>query len=199
MSYAIGIVAHPLREQQAYELAELVGGLVNVDVSLQGEQWCHQRTLERLTKTDADWYILLEDDAIPCAHFREHLEQALDDAPAEIFSLYLGTGRWAGNASSASIGARTQLADIQSDTWIRANFLHHAVAVAIHNEHARPLLQHLRLMKAPTDQAIGRYAKHRNLTVAYTWPSHVNHADGPRLAGPDTTVERRAWRMCNQE
>jgi len=203
MTYAIGIVAHPARNEQAHQLAaDVDADLIVVDTCSQGEQWCHQETLTELMKRDVDWYVLLEDDALPCQNFRALLEEALNEAGDALISLYLGTGAWAGTDQVTTARLVPRLiaqADRDSAHWITAPGLYHAVGIAIPAVRARAALAHMRAVRYASDKALSRWAHANHIPIRYTWPSLVDHADGERLAGEQRNTPRRAWRTHPME
>jgi hypothetical protein len=176
MTTSVAVVAHPERLTSALLLRDQVqADHVSVDHFGRGEQWNHQEALEALARQpdQADWLVLLEDDAIPCSGFRAQLDRALEHAPAGIVSLYLGTGRWAGTAPSQHepvVRGLVEDADRDGAQWITTGALWHAVGVAIPREHAVSLLQHLRGSTRPTDEAITDWCRQRRVAVHYTHP-----------------------------
>lgn len=202
MTTSVAVVAHPARLTRALRLRDQVqADHVSVDELGRGEQWNHQEALEVLARQpeQADWLVLLEDDAIPCSGFRAQLDRALEHAPAGIVSLYLGTGRWAGTVPRQHeqvVRGLIEDADRDGSRWITAGSLWHAVGVAIPREHAAALLRHLRGSTRPTDEAVSDWCRRHRVAVHYTHPSLVDHRDEPRLVqARERHVPRRAWRF----
>ena len=198
---AIGIVAHPARIDDANRLAaDVAADVVLVDHDEFGERWNHQQVLAWLIdNTEADWLVVLEDDAIPHPQLRELLPGILDDSPDNrLVSLYLGTGRWAGlrgERADAHVGQLVADADRAGARWVVADSLWHAVAIAVDRIYAGSLLTHLQRDPRPTDRAAGAWAQRCRFPVRYTHPSLVDHRDGPRLVpNGAATVARHAWR-----
>ncbi|MCG7592401.1 glycosyltransferase family 2 protein [Mycobacterium sp. PSTR-4-N] len=194
-SVRIAIVAHEARRRAAVQLADDTRALgVSIDDGTLGCEGNHRRVWD--WHTDAgpchDWAVTLEDDAQPAPGFRDQLAAALAVAPAPIVSLYLGTGYpplWQPRIRKALDGV-----DVAT-SWLTADSLLHAVAVAIRTD----LLDTLELQPgyAP-DYAITRWARRHGHPIAYTVPSLVDHAD----TEPVTTVRydrltrhkpRKAW------
>lgn len=202
MTTSVAVVAHPARLTRALRLRDQVqADHVSVDHFGYGEQWNHQEALECLAdaRPDADWLVLLEDDAIPCRDLRTRLDQALADAPAGIVSLYLGTGRWAGTVPRQHeqvVRGLIEDADRDGSRWITAGSLWHAVGVAIPRDRVADLLRHLRGSTRPTDEAVSDWCRRHRVAVHYTHPSLVDHRDEPRLVqARERHVPRRAWRF----
>ncbi|WP_159794481.1 hypothetical protein [Puerhibacterium puerhi] len=204
MSVAIAVVAHPARAAMASDLFDAVAGnVLALDVDGRGEQANHQAALEALLDVDADWLVLLEDDAVPAPRFRTQLAAALADAGDAVVSLYLGTGRWAGTIPAAHEPVVRRLvadADAVGARWITADALWHAVGFAVPRRAARELLAHLRADILPTDQAVTSWCQRTATPVRYTWPSLVDHLDGPTVTqhpdGQPRREARRAWRVA---
>ncbi|GMA26184.1 hypothetical protein GCM10025864_39430 [Luteimicrobium album] len=203
MSLAIGIVAHPDRLEMAWGLAKAVDAeLLQFDHDLRGEQANHQAALDRLLFTDADWLLLLEDDAIPCIDFRARVSTWLEGVDG-IASLYLGTGRWAATVPRLHEPVVSRLvaeADAAHADRITSDALWHAVAVAVPLHHARSLHQGITRTHAPTDQAVSMWCKRHGVSVTYAHPSFVDHRDERAAVGHQADVAvgpRRAWRFAD--
>lgn len=202
---AVGIVAHPDRQHMADVLARGVSAeVLSYDHESAGEQANHQATLEALLEHGTDWVVWLEDDAIPCPAFRTHLAKTLADAPPGIVSLYLGTGRWAGTSPphhEQVVRGLVEDADRDGAQWITTAALWHAVGVAVRRDQAAQLLAYMRASALPTDEAITAWCRATRTPVHYTWPSLVDHYDGPTVtAHPDMQPRaqgRRAWRVAD--
>lgn len=202
---ALAIVAHIAREDLAAGLLEQTGAdIISFDDGTHGERANHARALRWLIEhRDAQWYVLLEDDAIPCAGFVDELDWRLARSPEDaLVSLYLGTGRWAGTVPSKHepvVRALVAKADELGADLIEAKELWHAVGIAVSAQNAMSLLSWLEAAprRRPTDQAITDWAKHWSVDVLYTHPSIVDHRDdSPRLVGArEAHVPRRAWKF----
>lgn len=201
MLFAIGIVAHQKRIDQAKSLYdEVQADAMEVDGVLRdfGAEKNAQRVWRRLTEHDAEWAICLEDDAVPVEGFRSQLTQALTVAPAPFVSLYLGKGfprHWQQRYRE------TLMAASEDTCWaITSGWILHAVGIAVRAELVPDMLKHLeRSVGVPTDQAIGQHARNTKQKVAYTLPSLVDHADGETIHvhqdGQPRTPGRVAWRV----
>lgn len=138
--------------------------------------------------------MIVEDDAIPVVGFRDQLTDALTVAPAPIVSLYLGRLRppWA----QPAVLAATEAATAENADWIISTHLLHAVGYAIKTELLASLLHYPTPL--PVDQHITRWAQAFGHTIAYTWPSLLDHRDDPTLFdhpdGHPRTAGRIAWK-----
>ena len=148
------------------------------------------------------WCMVVEDDAVLADGFFHHLGYALLYSPAPVLSLYLGRGRpvhW-----QVRIGNAVRF----DRPYIVTHTLLHCVAVCIRTDLVSELIEDARVavessVHKPIDEALTEAVKNRNLPVAYTNPSLVNHADGPsvtphRYLGPHPEP-RVAWRFGVRE
>ncbi|ORV20950.1 hypothetical protein AWB98_01230 [Mycolicibacterium conceptionense] len=180
MTFRVGIVAHTARFANAEALSRTTDAdFVNYDTGVRGCEGNHRDALERLHRNarGAQWLVILEDDAVPVTGFRDQLDAALITAPAPIVSLYLGRSRppqWQPRISDA-----IEKADANDASWILSGHLLHAVGYAVRTELAPSLLGHV--TDLPIDQSISVWARHQGHQVAYSWPSLVQHQDGPTL------------------
>ena len=182
---AIGIVAHISRAQQANRLKDSVDAdYLNIDDGTLGGTRNHLTVWHWLHENiGGEWSIVLEDDAVPIADFRAQAAAALSVAPAPIVSFYLGP--YPPHFDPDKERAIVQADDTDS-YWIVATVLFHAVAVAIRTDQLGLILDHCANQPAPIDQAISSYPA----TVAYTWPSLVNHHDGPTITNHPDGIQR---------
>lgn len=201
----IGIVAHVDRYEQASRLRENVSAhYIAYDSGSLGCRGNHVRVWSDLADSTTEWVLVLEDDAEPIYEFTEpQLQQALDNAPSPIVSLYLGTGH--PRHRQGDIARALNRADKAQAHWISARHLLHAVAVAVRIELVKPMIHGIRgHPKAPIDEAITMWAISNRHTIAYTVPSLCNHADQPSLIAvhPDRrrhSQPRRAWRTGHHD
>lgn len=196
---AIGIVAHITRQHMAEQLANQVGAdFISLDEGTLGPNKNHRRTWTELAALPATHAVVLEDDAVVVQDFRHQLEQAVKAAPSAIISGYLGMQRppqWMPKVKRAVDAAN------QADAhYITSTHLLHGVATTIHKDHITPMLDFTATRNyLPFDEAIGAYARHAKQPIAYTWPSLVDHRDGPTLInhrdGQARKPGRVAWRI----
>lgn len=127
--------------------------------------------------------MIVEDDAQPIDGLRDQLAQALPMSPSPIVSLYLGRRyptSWQNRIATAIMSA-------DDACWIISTHLLHAVGYAIRTDLLPSLLAHP-LTRPTPDELITHWARAHGHTIAYTWPSLVDHADWP------TTTSHRGER-----
>lgn len=194
MTFQIGIVAHVQRREQAQRLmADVEADYIHMDDGTLGCDESHRRVWTWLLQNNSvcDHLVVLEDDAIPVPGFRGQLQMALDVAPCDIVSLYLGTSRppqW-----QHQIRQAIKHADSTNASWITTQGFIHGVAVAIRTELIPDMLNHTRECPKGFDFAIRDWARTTNRDIAFTHPSQVDHHDSPTLIAqhPDGEPRRR--------
>lgn len=197
MTIAIGIVAHKNRLEQATDLVEQVGAVEwNIDDGTLGCNGNHVAVLKMLRKNNpkADWYVVLEDDAVPIKDFEAQLPLALSAAPSHIVSLYLGT------SNPIHWQAAIERAVSCAEAWIVGTHLLHAVGYCIDASLIDTIIDHIDPCSVrPVDEQISQWAYPNHAFISYTHPSLVDHADGEpvikaRLDGAPRNKPRKAWR-----
>ena len=195
----IGIVSDQRRDGAGMKLGAAVGAdYVSVDTGNLGCTQNHAQVWRTLTALSEghEWCVVLEDDALPTPDFRAQLDAALAVAPASIVSLYLGSG-YIDDLRMATMLNRANLVD--ANWLVTQGRIMHAVALAVRTD----LLPELVKALPPKDQAIDRslslWARREGHQVAYTYPSLVDHADGPSLVTRYKRQERRAWRWGGRD
>jgi hypothetical protein len=198
MTFSIGIVAHERRTEQANHLA----ATVNADKTFwdDGTLKCegnHLQAWQWMAEQDAEWGVVLEDDAIPCDDLRNQLDQALAVAPAPIVSLYLGTGlpaHWQPRIQAA-------LRYNPQAHWLNGPVIS-AVGIAIRTELLPLKLQPNTMI----DQAISNWAKLNHHPVAHTVPSLVDHRDDEPIQKVrinheirTNDIPRKAWQFGTRQ
>lgn len=222
---AIAVVAHQDRARQVAFLTDQVDpAYVSWDDGTLGCAENHLRAWEALAEEDAEFGLVLEDDAVPVAGFLNELSKMLVVAPTDLVSLFLGKGRpphWQPELAKV-FGSLDRRINPQAPdpSWLIADELLHGVAVAMKASligdmiaAVRPRVSpprrrsrgSLRVCPLPIDEAIGAWARSAGIRVSYAYPSIVQHADLPTLITThlsghpgETGVRdqpRRAWAM----
>lgn len=189
---SIAVVADIRRDGMGQRLAEQVSAdHLSVDEAMMGCTKNHVSVWKWHAENPADWYVVLEDDAIPVADFRAQLTEALRVAPAPIVSLYLGRG----SIDDLRTGVFMNRADLLDVNWIvTQGRIMHAVALAVRSDLLPDLIANLPAGDQPIDRHLSLWARRSAHRVAYSNPSLVEHADGESLVTRYRRVERRAWR-----
>lgn len=204
LTYAIGIVAHVARAEQAHKLMDDVGAAyLSLDNGLWGANGNARRVWRHMLKHHAphvDHLVVLEDDAVPVDGFAEQLEQVLAAAPAPVLSLYLG--RLRPPHLQYMIEPATKRADNHNASFIVSRQLLHAVGLVVRSDLVKDMLASLD-EELPIDEAINGWLNRHRYRVGYCWPSIVEHADGETLLqhrdGQKREAGRVAWRCGTRD
>lgn len=181
-------MAHPDRAARVDELRAALGTLVPVAWDAEGPPkrdpdriWRTARRAWEMHHPDADWHLLLQDDAIVAPDLLEATSAALTCVPPRaIVSLYIGTGRplpWMWK----QLGER---ADQGGASWIVGPRVMWGVALAVRTESIPDMLAYADQQHGiPDDMRVGRWARRQRWQAWFPWPSLVNHPDDESLLG----------------
>lgn len=189
ISYAV--MAHPFRIVEAERLAQVFDAELVLDSERSGENPTADRAWAALC--GADWHVVMQDDALPVPEAHSAVQAALEAAPSSVVSLYFGTNYPRSLAAATKHAARR--ADRSGLSWLLASRLAWGVAVAIRADLVSAMLAAVVSDQRPYDRRLSAWCKAQRLRVAYTWPSLVDHADGPSLIGRPRPLPRRAHRV----
>jgi len=197
VTFVVRVVAVPERASQAHRLAGMVGGTVVMDTNHDGAFPNHVRALQHTG--DATHVVVLEDDAIPCGDFRDHVADIIAERPDHLLGLYVGR--------TAPKKPQPLLAEITVDggEWLDhpelvdrlrwgVGYVLPTVDVPVVLQHVGTLSQHAWLN---TDVRMGSWHAAQG-RLSYPFPSLVDHDDDL----PSTTSTHRrgrvAWRHCER-
>jgi len=194
VTISIAVMAHPKRRAAAESLARQVDA-DSIVWDTNDDEWDTGRRALAVYDRTKMHHIVLQDDALPIDGFREHAIAALKQHPDTLVSFYLGTSRppqWQAAVDDACMRAE----DIGA-AWVTAPTLLHGVAIAMPTVEIPDLLAWCEKPVVPYDERVGMYWQHvLRRPPLYTWPSLVDHDDGPTIArhldGKPRTEPRRA-------
>lgn len=193
--FLIGVVAHTSRAEAAHELFDTVeADFLSMDDGQLGCDGNHDRVHRWLASQPSVWSVVLEDDAVPVADFRVQLKACLEHSPEPLVSLYLGQSR--PPQFQAAIGRAVDVAQREGADWVCADRLYHGVGYAVRTSLLAGLVGWT--MGLPVDERISEFVSASGLSVAYAYPSLVDHADWPTVIpvhndGQARPAGRRAW------
>lgn len=186
MRISASVMAHPEREPLVADLVAALGREVPVSWDREGPAsgrgdrvWRNARAAWEMAEEGADFHLLLQDDAQPCADLLEGLEGALRYVPGDsLVSAYLGRGR--------NVPPRwermTQQADRRGAAWIRSHVLMWGVAVVAPVALVPAMIEWCdRKAGMPDDMRVGRWFQRQKIDTRYTWPSLVDHLPVPSI------------------
>jgi hypothetical protein len=191
-------MAHPDRAEQVAELLDHLGRPVRVHYDTEGPAsgnadrvWRTARGGWLMHDPDADYHLLLQDDAVVCQHLLTGLEVALEHVPpGAVVSPYLGRGgatphRWRTMAADANrLGA----------SWVVSSKLMWGVGIALPVSRIAEMIDMVdRWVHVTDDMRVAGWAEKTRTEVWYTWPSLIDHRPVPSLT-KHHAKERRAER-----
>lgn len=186
MKISASIMAHPDRAPLVAELQAALDRPVPVYWDPHGEPspdpdrvWRVAREVWSMYEPDADYHVLIQDDAVPCRDLFAGLERALATLPDPVsVSAYLGRGRtvpekWNRLAAQA---------DRRGASWVRSHALLWGVCLAVPTAVIPEMIAWCDQRSGWTDDVrVGAWFKRQQLDTWYTWPCLVDHRGGPSL------------------
>jgi len=193
---AYRVVAVPERLDRATALAARIGGQVVLDDHLAGTFPTHLRALH--SAAEASHVAVLEDDAIACPDFTEHVEDLVRQRPTNLIGLYVGRSH--PTRPQALLAELTSAAPSWLDDPRITDRLRWAVGYVMPTRDIPDVLAALDGPQHPwvnTDVRLGQWHAARGL-LSYPFPSPVDHDDSI----PSTTTRGRsnrvAWKHCRE-
>jgi len=199
------IMAHRTRQTEAEELqasldrpVDIIYDKVPTPSADPAQRWANATRCWEAADPDADWHLVIQDDAIAAPDLLAGLEKALDVLGTEgLMSAYTGTGKpHQGHVRTALHNAHNK-----GHAWMSTRSLCWGVAI-IAPVHTIPGMlrwcgRPARSTRVNYDMSLGQYYRDTlGWRTWYTVPSLVDHRDGPSLVGHGATgVERRAHAM----
>jgi hypothetical protein len=177
---SVSVMAHPMRGREVIDLQYALGRRVPISWDTEGPAsgnadrvWRNARDAWMMHDPDADWHLLLQDDAVPARDLLAGLERGLDSLPEPgVVSLYLGQGRLV----PLRWGRLATMADSAGALWVRTNKLMWGVAIALPTAWILDMIAYADTKaRVPDDMRVAGWAERFGLDVWYTWPSLVDH------------------------
>lgn len=201
MRVSFAVMGHESRRTAAEALATTTEATLHMDDGHLGENANGDRAWAAHDPA-ADWHVVLQDDALPVPGFVDQVHAALTVAPATAVSFYVGTSM--PFQTVGPVRYAIDLADRTGAAWLESCSLHWGVGVAMPTQSVTDFLAWAQGCDLPYDERIGAYWRRvQHAPVRYTWPSLVDHADGPTtLEHPDgrpRDLPRRAYRTGGRD
>lgn len=184
ISYSI--MAHPARRRYAHALSQQLDAPIAWDEK--GDRWDTGRRAWELAS--GDWHVVIQDDAVLPLDFVGGVERALARVPEVPLVLYAGGTRewwrvW------DTIPEDTSYLIMRRIVW--------GVGIALPAKRIRPALEYgdrsRRDVRGHYDLRLSLYFEARRIPVWYSWPSLVDHRNGPSLI-PGRGGNRHAYCYC---
>lgn len=182
------VMAHPKREARAVALAEQLGAGIVWDRGRGLWDTARRAWLEQ----DGEWHTVIQDDAIPSEGFAENIDRILAHAYPHPVSWYYGTLRPKADFTEPTAAQ----ADREGASWIEGPGPWWAVAVSVHSSLVEEMVDQCDKSRLKADDArYTAYFRRLGLPCLYTWPSLIDHADLPSIAGPGQRGIRKAYKF----
>lgn len=203
----IVLISHRARRDEAGALADELGrqvALEDVDIPVRvyedngfyGEWKNHRRAIvAALERGTASHVVVIQDDAVPIPSFVREARKAVAIRPDDIISFYVGTGR----PYQAEVRQAVEEAKAAGVAWLEARRLFWGVAVVYPVVLVPAMMKRADKMPGvPYDERMGAALSIFGKKIFYTWPSLVDHIDGPTVIKGRVRAEptpRRAWEV----
>lgn len=190
MNVSLAVMAHPDRAAMAEGVSQALGGAPIVWDEI-GERWDTRRRTLLAADTSADWHVMIQDDAIVPPNLTEHLPRILEPVPARMWvSFYLGATPF-----RVETDMMARRADKARVSWVQFRRVVWGVALAV------PTVDIPDVVKSGDrendrleDRRLGRFVARRRDGCWHTWPSLVDHTQGPSIS-VDRSPGRHAYRV----
>ena len=199
---SVTIMAHPVRKESAEELQAALGGDVTIVYDANPvpskdpkQRWATGKAAWEAHDPDADWHMVIQDDAIPSKDMIAGLEYALGQFDGEgLVSAYTGTGR----PDQKNVKMAIETAEKHKYSWISTWSLNWGVAIIAPTSTIPAMLKWCSRparSERNYDMRIGQY--YRDILGWRTWhtfPSLADHRDEASLVGHGQGGDRVAHR-----
>lgn len=200
VSLSAAIMAHPVRSEQVDELLGQLDRDVLVSYDKKAvpskdpaQRWATGKAAWELYDVNADWHMVIQDDAVVSQDFLAGFEIALAQVGTDgLVSAYTGTGR----PDQANVKRAIRSADKNEHNWLSTWSLNWGVAFAVPTYTIPDMLEWCSKEARFTrnyDMRIGQY--YRDILGWRTWhtyPSLVDHRDTASLVGHGQGGNRHA-------
>lgn len=189
------IMAVPERSEQARHLCELLanqGLYAQIIFDTDRTEWHTGKRALLTYDDDADYHIVLQDDAIIGDNFVKNAIAAIQDVPVRtLISFYTGKTR----PYKISVQEAVDKAKRGDGSWLTFNTLLWGVGIAIPTEQI-PSIAYANSSIMAYDRRVGQFYKAVGKSVYYTFPSIVDHDDEmPSALNHQTTGRRVAHKF----
>lgn len=183
MRLSVKIMAHEKRAQYVGDLVERLG-LTDDDViwDRRNDRWDTGRRAWEAIDQAADWGMVVQDDALPCADLIAGMEKALDRVPPNVLvTPYIGTRR----PVAGRVERVVREAAAAGAAFIEMPSLNWGVAITAPTSIIDEMLPWCDVQDYPNyDRRIGRFAIDvKRMGTWCTFPSLVEHRNIPSLIG----------------
>ncbi len=188
---SVAIMAHPARADLVTDLCERLGiGEDRVVWDRYGDRWDTGVRAWEHHDPDADWHLVLQDDALPCRDLLPALRVGLGVLPDDCTaSLY-----WGHNEPRID----RQIQRHAKAPWLRRRWLTWGVAMLVPTYAIEPMLEYCQWASQPTyDYRISCFFRQFEWPSYHAWPALVDHRGDHSLI--NGSPGRRAQRFVGED
>lgn len=161
-------MAHPKRQKWAKELSHKLKAPIVYDTKNNLWDTCRRAWLS--IDRNAEYGLVLQDDAIVCDNFIKKAEKYLNGSDY-IFSFFAGK----------LLASRINKAIREDKNYVIAGMIFNEVALCMKTKHIEKMVEFCDSRNAQNDQEITKWARLSNIDIFYTVPSLVDHRDGESI------------------
>lgn len=190
----VAVVAHVDRIDRGTALAQALGASLHLDDGRRGSYGNHASALAYGHARHASHVLTIEDDALPHPDFLSLAHEAIARRPNDPIGFYVGKQR----PHPFRVEWSTKKADEMSASWLVSHTLLWGVATAFPAADIPGLLAWGETSSKQYDERVGDFYCSLERPVYYTWPSLVDHDDGPSVIQDPSRRDRPPGRVAHR-
>jgi hypothetical protein len=188
-------MGHPKRREFIESMDKALGEKVPISIDIGFGLWENCKRAWLLYDKDADYHVVLQDDAIICKDFKKKAEQFISKYNKEkrAFNFYFGR-RVSMNKNILAEGITNGYIILPKNMW--------GVAICLPTSEIKSMIEKCDTMThiPQDDTRIGRYLSGKKFNIIYPMPSLIDHrSDLESLVGNALSNGRRAYKFIDNE
>ncbi len=191
---SVAMMAHPKRAAQVEAMLSRLDRECEVIWDEKNDRWDTGRRAMLAYDPEATHHVVIQDDLLVCRDLFAGLEKALEHVPADApVCGYIGRVR----PELETVAACVRRAQESGASWVTMHTLNWGPLVVVPTACIRDMIRHCDRLNVPNyDRRLSRYFElQRGIRTWYTWPSLVDHADGPSLVSGRIATDRARARL----
>ena len=207
MKLSISVMAHESRADNFAYLSRMLGDVpFSIDKGARGTpgnlgEWGNAKRAWMMYDPEAEWHVVIQDDAIICENFRQRAESVILKAKTVLKTEdYVCNFYFGSNRVSRPIGA--DIVKRGLTYWINA-YPKWGVAMCMQTKYIKEMIAFCDKLDEKQhgtrdDSRIAKYIGHKRMKVYFPMPSIIDHRHGPSLVG-DPGEKRGAYQFIDNE